>query len=300
MNTTTYKIIVWMSAALIAAYLLVSYVATTSEFGPEGELSLFTGEPRVVAPNDQLTLLLKNPVKSLSLTFDENIAGQILLNGDYSTPLYNAGWSVDGGRTVFLTATSPGNANREIGFRSVRIPVGRLLPTVRTYQKSLATVTVDGRNYSPYEFLSSVVVRDSSNLELFYPLGPQNISSEVAQRLGPFLVDGILYVLLFLASCQIVLLAATFKQPEVVSQYFKDFEDSRAVTVIDKASNDFAIALGLLGTISAIWVALEQPGIDFSSFEGILQILRKAVFTTVLGIGIKMLCSLRSLPKHSK
>lgn len=297
MKTSRYRIIVWACALLVGAYLFASYFATTTEIGPEGELYLLTGEPKVVAPYDQLDLVFKSELTDLTLTFALPIAGQVFANGDYSTPVYNVGWDGKNRSSVSIKAARQDDAGRTIGFRSVRLPSGRLFPTVRTYHKALATVTVGEQTFTPYAFLSTVVVREDSNLELYYPLGPQNMSSEIARWVGPALVDAILYSLMFLAGSQILLLLATIKQPDVVSKYFKNFQDVKAVSLIDKASNDFAIALGLLGTISAIWVALEQPGMDFSSFDRILDVLRKAVFTTVLGITTKMLCSLRSLPR---
>jgi hypothetical protein len=297
MKTSSYRIIVWACAFLVAAYLCASYFATTTESGPEGQLYPLTGEPKIVAPYDSLDIVFKSEMTDLTLTFELPIAGQIFVNGDYSTPDYNVGWDGKNRSSVSIKAARQDDAGRKIGFRSVRLPSGRFFPTVREYRKALATVTVGEQTFTPYAFLSTVVVREDSNLELYYPLGPQNISSEIARRVGPSLVDAILYSLLFLAGSQILLLLATIKQPEVVSRYFKNFQDAKAVSIIDMASNDFAIALGLLGTISAIWVALEQPGMDFSSFDRILDVLRKAVFTTVLGIATKMLCSLRSLPR---
>src|SRR5690606_11391735 len=162
-----------------------------------------------------LDIVLKSEITDITLTFELPIAGQIFVNGDYSTPDYKVGWDGKNPSSVSIKAVRQDDAGREIGFRSVRLPSGRLFPTVRTYRKALALVTVGEQTFSPYAFLSTVVVREDSNLELYYPLSPQNISSEIAQRVGPTLVDAILYSLLFLAGSQILLLLATIKQPEI-------------------------------------------------------------------------------------
>lgn len=295
MSNTAYRIVVSLTAVVIASYLLLSYAATKFELGPEGGLFLLTGEPRVIAAGDQLQLTLQDRSTSLAITFEEPIVGQILFGGNFSTPAYNLEWDTDNRRTVIATARQSTSTAPESGFIRVNIPTSQLLPTGRDYRKGLSVISIDGQRVTPYQFLSQFLDRENSNLELYYPLDTKNISSEIARRVGALLVDTILYSLLFLTGCQLLLLAVTVKQPDLVSKYFKDFRDSDAVTIVDRASRDFAVPIGLMGTISAIWVALEQPGTDFSSFDQILQVLRKAVFTTVLGITTRVLCTLRGL-----
>jgi hypothetical protein len=77
-----------------------------------------------------------------------------------------------------------------------------------------------------------------------------------------------------------------------VTEYFEN-ENKPAVIFIDEIANRFAIPLGFLGTVTSIWFSLETTEADYSSFVQVLDTMRIAVFTTVLGLFIKILCLMR-------
>ena len=51
--------------------------------------------------------------------------------------------------------------------------------------------------------------------------------------------------------------------------------------------------LGFLGTVTSIWIALELMDLFYSDFFQILQLMKVAIFTTVLGLFTKILYEIK-------
>lgn len=62
---------------------------------------------------------------------------------------------------------------------------------------------------------------------------------------------------------------------------------------LDIISERYSTFLGFLGTVVSLWVALERSGMDFSNFFELLDILKYAVFTTVLGLVTRSIYGMR-------
>lgn len=283
-------------ALLLLAVLYIGGVQALVklEVAPAGQLAFLTGRPRVVVTDDVLTMHFKTKLREIVLTFNQPLAGQIFLNQPVRHPEYEVLWDSETGHSIIIKATSMLANEDPDGFSAAVFSVGRLFATADFTDREIVNATVDGRSLSPYDFLTKVLVREKSSVSLYYPLALQNISRESAQAFGSYILYAILATLLLLSITQVLLLVATMRsQPDSVSYYFSDRATNEAVTFVDSIANEYAIPLGLLGTISAVWVALEQPSINFSSFDQILSTLRLAIFTTVLGLVTKVVCMIR-------
>lgn len=282
------------SLILAILYLLVTQMLIRLEVAPNGGLPLITGRARVVVSDDILTLHLKSKVHQIVLSFNQPLAGQVFLANPVQAAQYEVKWDPEMRHSVTIQASSLLANKAPEGFSAAVFSVGRLFSTPDFSEREIVAATVDGRSLTPYDFLTKILIRDESSVSLYYPFALQNISRECAHAFGNLLIYGILGILLLLAIAQILLLlGATWAQPESVSFYFSNRATNEAVTFVDSVASDYAIPLGLLGTITSIWVALEQPSINFASFEQILGTLRLAVFTTVLGLVIKIVCMIR-------
>jgi len=147
-------------------------------------------------------------------------------------------------------------------------------------------------------FYYNEINKNQSNIELYNAFDISNLSNFIARLIGKQAIIFLITILMILLICQMLLfIIFVLRQPPHVKEYFDNPEKNAPVTFVDKLSNEFAIPLGFLGTVVSIWVSLEEGYIDYSSFFQILEIIKLAIFTTVLGLSIKILCIIRGALK---
>jgi hypothetical protein len=159
-------------------------------------------------------------------------------------------------------------------------------------RRYITMIRIDKRPESIPGLYQSFIDRKASNLNIYYPFHVFHVSTYFAELFGNqfmWLISTVLLVIL--ASQGLLFLISIVWQPEVVTEYFND--RNPAVTFVDEVSNRFAIPLRFLGTVCSIWYSLETIETDYSSFLQVLNAMRVAVFTTVMGLATKILCLIR-------
>ena len=292
-SPTLYSIISYTALTIALAYLATSQWLISKEAGPNGQLAFFTGTPRVILNDDLLKLSFVRSVDQVVLAFRDRIAEEYISTARVAD--YAVTFGSEYKHSIQITSRSRDDDVESLGFDHVQLQVGRAFSSGHFRDREISHVVVDGEVMEPYAFLDKVLVRQESSLTLYYPFALNNISGQLAHSFGPVLLGAIQVALLLLVVTQLVLLIVSVRlRPDGAVRYFSDPANNPAITSVDRIANEFAIPMGLMGTVTAIWLSLEQPSATFSSFEQILSILRIAIFTSVLGFVTKVLCLTRS------
>jgi hypothetical protein len=137
-------------------------------------------------------------------------------------------------------------------------------------------VVVNGSEKSLYDFIENEIKSEESNIYLYTPFTIDNISGYLALKFGIYLLFIIQLILICLALFQLLSLTLSLRYGwiQIIRLEF---------TFIDTISKDYSLQFGFLGTIVSLWVSLETSVIGAGDLYLIIEILKKAVFTTVLG-----------------
>lgn len=297
-----YSIITYVLLIFVASFIGLGQALIANEAGVSVPVyKLFTGTPRVVQSTDILHLRFIRRVASVELVFSQPLDGEGVTLPSRSAHL-DAHWEPDTPR-VLRFSESRGEPSDDPEYNDageagtllqIEARMSRAFIDHRPSSRELNAAIIDGQPVEPYELLDQFIDRDRSSLYLYYPLALGNLSNEAAHRFGPYLLAFVMGSLLSLAICQLLLAVITFRwSPTTVRRYLAGQADVGEVPLVDRLANEWAIPLGLFGTALGVWLALEQPGIAYASFADVLGILRFAIFSTVLGIGTKLVCRLR-------
>jgi hypothetical protein len=143
-------------------------------------------------------------------------------------------------------------------------------------------------------FHSDYLDEAESNTNYYKSFDIQNISNFLAMHIGNTLLSVIIYLLGIIFVFQLIVFVLTFIYRIFTLNQIKLAEEAFVpLKYFDIVSRDYAITIGFLGTVLSIWIALEVEGMDYSNFFQILNIIKKAVFTSVLGLLIKFIFSIR-------
>lgn len=143
-------------------------------------------------------------------------------------------------------------------------------------------------------FYSDFLEQNQSNAYYYKSFDMQNISNFLAMQIGNTLLSVIIYSLSILFVFQLIIFIVTFIYRIFTLNQINTAEKAiMPFKYFDIVSRDYAITFGFLGTILSIWIALEVEGMDYSNFFQILATIKKAVFTSVLGLLIKFVYSIR-------
>ncbi|MBW2321101.1 MAG: hypothetical protein JRF31_09725 [Deltaproteobacteria bacterium] len=287
----SYKIISYSFLILVVAYVGLGQLIIAANVDIDSKWSiLFTGHPRLQIRHNVLKLEFKVDSSTIEFQFTKPLTEKVkpLSPKDHNL-IYAINMSTE---RDWLTI----KALKGKSLQNIPLAFSLSDPEKPGYfvKRYISTVKVNGAPYSVSKIYKNLLRLGSSNVYLYYPFQLSNLSGFLANTFGSKFVYLIISLLLVLLICQAFLFAVSIVwQPDQVKDYFDNPEPGTAVTVIDSIANRFAIPLGFLGTVASVWYSLEGAETDYRSFVQILEIVKIAIFTTVLGLSIKILCILR-------
>jgi hypothetical protein len=157
----------------------------------------------------------------------------------------------------------------------------------------ITNVKLDDRYVGLKDFLTLNLDQNSSNVSYYKPLDIYNISHTLANGLGLALTLGVTYFLLLMFGVQVFVLFTAFVRQYIPSLYGEvGLAAKTPLRYMDAFAEKYATFFGFLGTVSSLWAGLEKTD-QYDSFFQILALVKFAVFTTVLGLLIKLIYELR-------
>ena len=158
--------------------------------------------------------------------------------------------------------------------------------------KKIKSVHFDSQKIGITDFNNNYIV--DSNLVYFRSYHFSNISSYMAEKYGQLLLRIVSIFLLILLISQLFLFFFTIIESIIKKEsLIVNDHPILMIKAIDYVSKNYAIILGFLGTVLSIWITLELSMHDYSNFFQILDIIRLAIFTTVEGLLIVTIYSIR-------
>lgn len=108
------------------------------------------------------------------------------------------------------------------------------------------------------------------------------------------MIYAITYILVVILAIQLVIFFLTMVESLLSKRDLQiGLGSISPIDIVDIISEDYAVIFGFLGTVLSMWVALETAGLDYSNFFEILDLVKFAIFTTVLGLIIKSIYGIR-------
>lgn len=292
-NRNAYKVTSYIIFLTVVAYILSGQIIIYYKLNKNGGFTLFTLRPRLEVRANILKIEIKNQIKLIELKFNNSLESVFLLKGDKDKVLK---YDIKLGPEKEWLSIQTKNTSLQ------GVPINILLskPEKAGYSKKrmIETIRIDNKELDISPFYHNYLLHQYSNLSIYYPLALPNISSFLASKFGNLVVRLILGLLWILFVCQTILLIISLMiQPEEVKEFFNNPTKDNAITFLDGIAERFAIPLGFLGTVVSIWVSLELSEMDYRSFVQILEIIKIAIFTTVLGLATRIICLIRSFYK---
>ncbi len=288
---SVYKIISYFILTLVIVYIATGQYIIQKKLYNVGNFSFFTFSPNLAINSNTLKLQIKRNSKSLTLKFRERLKAASPLAStnkeiiNYTVSLEN------NGKLLVITA----NDQHTLQDVSLRILISEATKAGHAKKRFITNVMLGNNDHSIPEFYNEYISHDYGNVYLYYPMDLVNISSYLALNIGKSFTYIIVSILLIFFVCQMLLFfISIIWQPEEVKDFFTNPTREGAITFIDDTAEHFAIPLGFLGTVVSIWVSLETAETDYKSFAQILEIIKIAIFTTVLGLSTKVICTIRS------
>lgn len=286
----TYKIISYSLLIIVLLYIAIGQWIMASHINVNTKFFWLTGTPSLEIRHNVIRLQLKVDSTILELQFTKPLNGPVI---PWEPKNANLAYKVN------LSTERDWLTIKAIDKKSLQnIPLALTLsdPKKAGYipKRYVKTVRIDHNQHPIPDFSYNVLSLDSSNTVLYYPFHFMSLSGYLANTFGYHFMFLIVLALLVLFLCQIILFTVSIcYQPQQAKNYFDKPEENIAITFIDSVADRFAIPLGFLGTVVSVWYSLEEPGTDYRSFVQILEIVKIAIFTTVLGLTTKVLCIIR-------
>lgn len=314
-----YKIISYALFAIIALYIVGAQLIIYKGWDKYlGKLSIILFQPKFEIKTDIISLRLNREAQSIQLKFEnalnESVTPIEILQNDViiessksmnrdSQPEEeinknsNADYNVELSNDRYEIRISAKN-DKTLLDKPIKIGLYDK-DSNRAIQRFIVNILIDNKEHSIQEIFYDYFSKKDNNLILYYLVDLKNTSNFLASEYGIIITRLITAVLLIFFSFQLLyFFISVVWQPSEICQYFANpanYTQNNTVTWVDEISEKFSISLGFLGTVTSIWVALESSESDYSSFYSILEIIKVAIFTTVLGLGIKILCLIRGL-----
>jgi len=281
-------VVLVLIASLVALSQSLIYLADA----PTGRYRYLTGDPKIVLGGDELHLQLLTPAKRIALVFDNDLLASPIpiFQGDVN---YKVHWNFENPKYVGLEMVAATSQEGTEGSRSPKalqhfhLQMGSSFAFGDIRQRGLAFIVLDDNHITSQLLYLTQIDRARSTLQVYFPFAMQNVSGELARSLGPVLMWLLMFALVLLLVAQWIIVFLRFKWIRD-SAYGKQLSEHVLITRLESIADTSAIPLGLFGTIVGIWMALEQPSVHFSSFAHVVQVLRSAVLTTVLGFAVKI------------
>ena len=161
-------------------------------------------------------------------------------------------------------------------------------------KRYIKSIDIDGKDVSLSKFYNIYIDTDKTNLSYYKSLDLRNISSFLAENYGTLILMADLWVLISVFTIQLFLLFSTLVYSIFKPSSVKIGDNAIfPLKYIDMMARDFAVILGFFGTVVSVWTALEISEFDYSNFFQILAMIKIAVFTTVLGLGTRIMYAIR-------
>lgn len=161
-------------------------------------------------------------------------------------------------------------------------------------KKFINTIVLDRQEVSLTSFYQHFLNLKQSNVLYYKSFTIQNISNYLARTSGMQLLVAVTAILIFLLAGQVIVFFLTVME-HLLSKDTLQFGKHARIPInwLDIVSEDYSTFLGFLGTALSLWLALEQSSMDFSNFFQLLELIKYAVFTTVLGLLIRTIYGIR-------
>lgn len=161
-------------------------------------------------------------------------------------------------------------------------------------KKYIKNIDIDTEDVSLRKFYNTYIDTDKTNLSYYKSLDLRNISATLAESYGLWICWCDLWILISVLSIELFLLFITIVYSIITQSSVKVGDDAIfPIKYIDIIARDYAVILGLFGTVVSVWTALEISETDYSNFLQILGIVKIGIFTTVLGLGTRITYGLR-------
>jgi len=160
-------------------------------------------------------------------------------------------------------------------------------------KRFIKNIDIDRHDINLWKFYSTYIDK-RTNLSHYKSLDIRNLSNFLAINSGTgiSLID--LYILISIFTIQLFLLFVTDFYSFIKHRSVKIGKNAIIpIKYIDMIAKDFAVTLGFFGSVVSIWTALEISEINYSDFLKILEMVKIAVFTTVLGLATRITYEIR-------
>lgn len=161
-------------------------------------------------------------------------------------------------------------------------------------RKFVNTVVLDRQEVPLTSFHHQFLNLKQSRVQYYKSFTLQNLSSCLARTLGVQLLYVVTALLVILLASQVIVFFGTITEDLLYKGTFQLGPQAKIpINWLDIVSEEYSTLLGFLGTVLSLWIALEQSSMDFSNFFQLLELIKYAVFTTVLGLLIRSIYGLR-------
>lgn len=262
MNTTSiYRIVTWSLFLIIVGSISLSeYLEKT-----EADVNIFPFVNHLIVQDDKVLIEFATNIKSLELLFSKPLNPETISAAN-SNPLYTV--QSTNGRWISVISKN-GRSFREINIRLVKTsnPI---------YENRIIKIKTDNKEVSAIELIHSYSIK--SNLKPRYFLSIANLNWLFSNYIGHYLIYTIIAILAPVTITQFILIIVA------ALKYKKIIKLNTSIDLLDKVTINFAIPLGLLGTVASLWLSFSYMNIENSDIHGAAKTLSDGLFTTLLGI----------------
>ena len=285
---------------LVVVYLGIGQIILRSNLHKEyenGFTMLFTGIPSLEVGSNVLILDFKTLAKSLEVHFSRPISPTVALVISVKDNKEIYPYRIIGrGEDWFAVSV---NNIESLSDQPVNVNLTSAINDGNNSNFFIKRVLLDGREVTLSDFYYKYLRQGETNVRLFYPADLFNLSKLFAMYAGTAITRIVVALLVVMFLTQFILLILSIKgEPHEVASFFRHPEHNKPISILDSLAEEYSIPLGFLGTVLSIWVALENATEELSDFYAILQILKIAIFTTVLGLSTKLICTIRRKQVH--
>ena len=161
-------------------------------------------------------------------------------------------------------------------------------------RRIINSVKIDEEYVSIYKFYNEYIDSEISNILYTRAFDYRFMSNFIARLFGRKIIIIILFLLIVIFIIQLLLLALTFYlQIFHPTQYKIGRLAPPPLNLFDILSRDYAVIFGFFGTIASVWVALETSDTNFANQFEIFEIIKMAVFSTVIGLATRSTFAIR-------
>jgi hypothetical protein len=164
-------------------------------------------------------------------------------------------------------------------------------------RKYIKAISFDGDDIGITYFYKTLLNHEASNLRYYKAFDINSMSNYLAVNFGKKLIYSITFFLIVILAVQLFIFFLTTVKSLLSKKDLQLGLGSKSpmntINIIDIISEEYAVIFGFLGTVLSMWVALETSGLDYSNFFEILDLVKFAIFTTVLGLIIKCIYGIR-------